>query len=122
MRYLPTFTMHFRGIQRLEYHLLHLDERQYVTFSFKGLKTITNNQYEPACGILSLLDIFGLFTACNSSCGMVMFSQMCVIPSVHKEGVPLGPGGVYLGLGVYISLDTPPEHTPGHTHCWMHTL
>ena len=114
--------MHFRGIQRLEYHLLHLDERQYVTFSFKGLKTITNNQYEPACGILSLLDIFGLFTACNSSCGMVMFSQMYVIPSVHKEGVPLGPGGVYLGLGVYISLDTPPEHTPGHTHSWMHTL
>ena len=28
-----------------------------MTFSLKGLKTITNNQYEPACGILSLLDI-----------------------------------------------------------------
>ena len=29
-----------------------------MTFSLKGLKTITNNQYEPACGILSLLDIY----------------------------------------------------------------
>ena len=28
-----------------------------MTFSLKGLKTITNYQYEPACGILSLLDI-----------------------------------------------------------------
>ena len=45
----------------MQYHLLHLDERQYVTFSLKGLKTITNNQYEPACGILSLLDISNLF-------------------------------------------------------------
>ena len=42
----------------MQYHEVHLDERQYVTFSLKGLKTITNNQYEPACGILSLLDIF----------------------------------------------------------------
>ena len=42
-----------------------MDERQYVTFSLKGLKTITNNQYEPACGILSLLDI--LFVLVNSS-------------------------------------------------------
>ena len=29
-----------------------------MTFSLKGLKTITNYQYDPACGILSLLDIF----------------------------------------------------------------
>ena len=29
-----------------------------MTFSLKGLKTITNYQYESACGILSLLDIF----------------------------------------------------------------
>ena len=29
-----------------------------MTFSLKGLKTITNYQYEPACGILSLLDIW----------------------------------------------------------------
>ena len=28
-----------------------------MTFSLTGLNTITNNQYEPACGILSLLDI-----------------------------------------------------------------
>ena len=28
-----------------------------MTFSLKGLKTITKYQYEPACGILSLLDI-----------------------------------------------------------------
>ena len=32
-----------------------------MTFSLKGLKTITNNQYEPACGILSLLDIYVQF-------------------------------------------------------------
>ena len=32
-----------------------------MTFSLKGLKTITNYQYEPACGILSLLDIFELW-------------------------------------------------------------
>ena len=31
-----------------------------MTFSLKGLKTITSNQYEPACGILSLLDIFSM--------------------------------------------------------------
>ena len=42
----------------MQYHLVHLDWRQNVTFSLKGLKTITNYQYEPACGILSLLDIF----------------------------------------------------------------
>ena len=27
-----------------------------------------------------------IFTARNSSCGKVMFSQACVIPSVHKKG------------------------------------
>ena len=32
-----------------------------MTFSLKGLKTITNYQYEPACGILSLFDIFYVF-------------------------------------------------------------
>ena len=42
----------------MQHHLLHLDERQYVTVSLKGLKIITNNQYEPACEILALLDIF----------------------------------------------------------------
>ena len=31
-----------------------------MTFSLKGLKTITNYQYEPACGILSLLDILDM--------------------------------------------------------------
>ena len=31
-----------------------------MTFSLKGLKTITNYQYEPACGILSLLDILNI--------------------------------------------------------------
>ena len=33
-----------------------------MTFSLKGLKTITNYQYEPACGILSLLDIYTVLT------------------------------------------------------------
>ena len=36
-----------------------------MTFSLKGLKTITNYQYEPACGILSLLDIFRRFVYCT---------------------------------------------------------
>ena len=34
-----------------------------MTFSLKGLKTITNYQYEPACGILSLLDIWSILAA-----------------------------------------------------------
>ena len=34
-----------------------------MTFSLKGLKTITNYQYEPACGILSLLDISSILAA-----------------------------------------------------------
>ena len=38
---------------------------QYVTFSLKGLKTITNYQYEPASGILSLLDIFTILRCWN---------------------------------------------------------
>ena len=39
-----------------------------MPFSLKELKTITNNQYEPACGILSLLDILRplIEFSCNS--------------------------------------------------------
>ena len=37
-----------------------------MTFSLKGLKTITNYQYEPACGILSLLDISFVFLLFHS--------------------------------------------------------
>ena len=40
--------MHFRGIQRLEvqYYLVHLDERQHVTFSLKGQTTNTSQHVE----------------------------------------------------------------------------
>ena len=43
-----------------------------------------------------------LVTTCKSSCGKVMFSQACVIPSVHRGCVPLVPGGVH-PLGTYTS-------------------
>ena len=39
-----------------------------MTFSLKGLKTITNYQYEPACGILSLLDISNFESSIDSIC------------------------------------------------------
>ena len=49
-----------------------------------------------------------------------MFSQACIIPSVRGGCLPLGPGGMPLGLrwGCVHPLDThTPEHTPpGHTH------
>ena len=41
------------------------------------------------------------FTARNSSCGKVMFSQVCVIPSVRGEGVCIQwglPGGSACGV------------------------
>ena len=42
--------------------------------------------------------LFRFVTACNSSCGKVMFSQACVIPSVHREGVGVIPA--CNGMGV----------------------
>ena len=36
--------------------------------------------------VTSLYAIFRIFTARNSSCGKVMFSHACIIPSVHGEG------------------------------------
>ena len=49
-----------------------------MTFSLKGLKTITNYQYEPACGILSLLDIFKFHGWCfhesNSNLCLLLFA------------------------------------------------
>ena len=52
-----------------------------------------------------------LFTARNRSLGQVIFSQVCVNPSVHKEGVCIQwggphPGGLPRGRGVRL---TPPK-------------
>ena len=46
-----------------------------MTFSLKGLKTITNYQYEPACGILSLLDICNCFLWMSGFCGKLSYGK-----------------------------------------------
>ena len=47
-------------------------------------------------GINRIHAITPFVTARNSSCGKVMFSQVCVIPSVHMGG--LHPGGSAWGF------------------------
>ena len=58
-----------------------------MTFSLKGLKTITNYQYEPACGILSLLDIsclncLGPFNGHN-----IMFMGIFQRPQIFEDDI-----------------------------------
>ena len=59
---IPISTVHFRGIQRLECasSFVTLGWVKLCDFQFKRTENhnFTNNQYEPACGILSLFDIF----------------------------------------------------------------
>ena len=50
--------------------------------------------------VTSLYAIFCIFTARNSSCGKVMFSHACIIPSVHGEGGGDGMCGALLQLGI----------------------
>ena len=57
-----------------------------------------------------------LVTTRKSSCGKVMFSQVCAIPSVHGGGyLPLGLKSMCLWVlgGVYTPWTRP---HPGHTH------
>ena len=60
-----------------------------MTFSLKGLKTITNYQYEPACGILSLLDIFYLF---KKSCKISGLSNVFLFTLL--SGLAIGLHGI----------------------------
>ena len=50
-----------------------------------------------------------IVNARNSSCGKVMISQACVIPSVHRGSASGGqhPGGVCIGGGAWA--DTPSD-------------
>ena len=72
-----------------------------MTFSLKGLKTITNYQYKPACGILSLLDILKSYNVSTLFGSPYYNKQECIpvgcIPStavaVSGWGVSAQEGG-----------------------------
>ena len=65
-----------------------------------------------------------VFTARNSSCRKVLFSQVCVIPSVHR-GVVRGEGGVH-GNGGMRAGETATEaggmHPTGMHSCFQNYL
>ena len=49
-----------------------------------------------SCRLFRLLqDLIHIITTCNSSCGKVLFSQACVIPSVHRGGTCVEVGGMH---------------------------
>ena len=70
-------------------------------FSLKQWETIQFlcSSFYQHCQVRDRRNYYGIFTARNSSCGKVMFSKACVIPSVHRGSVYIptcnGTGAVY---------------------------